>query len=102
MEKTLRATKDLWPPMKYGEIRPNSEWITQRDTSHTPNYLKHFDKVYYFEYLKASKTVYVRHSRIQDDKKESVVDFYNLVFEFIDNNEVDKLVLDVRLNGGRK
>ncbi len=52
------------------------------------------------EYLEDSKTVYVRHSRIQDDENESVTEFYNRVFDFIDNNEVEKFVMDVRLNGG--
>ena len=99
-EETLAATESLWPPMKYGEIRPDSDWVNARDTSFTPNYLKHFERVYYFEYLKDTKTVYVRHSRIRHDKEESVEDFYQNVFEFIDNNEVEKLVLDVRLNGG--
>jgi len=74
--------------------------VTERDTVYTPNYLKYFDRIYYFEYLEESKTVYVRHSRIRDDKKESVVDFYNRLFEFIDAHDVEKLVLDVRLNGG--
>ena len=98
--RTLSATKKLWPPMRFGEIRPGSDWVNDRDATMTPLYLKHFDKVYYVEYLKEEKTVYVRHSRIQDDKTESVEDFYNRVFAIIDNNEVEKFVLDVRLNGG--
>ncbi len=98
--KIVQATKDLWPPMRYGEIRPHSDWVNARDTTVTPLYLKSFDKVYYVEYLKNEKTVYVRHSRIQEDGKESVEDFYKRVFNIIDHNEVEKFVLDVRLNGG--
>ncbi|MEO0573179.1 MAG: hypothetical protein AAF039_15835 [Bacteroidota bacterium] len=99
-KKTLKATNNLWPPMRYGEIQPDSDWTNARDSKNTPLYLKHFDKVYYVEYLKDEKTVYVRHSRIQDDEKESVADFYNRVFAIIDTNQVEKFILDVRLNGG--
>lgn len=99
-DQELEATTNLWSPMKYGEIEFDSDWINERDKSFTPNYLKHFEKIYYFEYLAASKTVYVRHSRIRDDESEPVKDFYHRVFDFIDNNEVEKFVMDVRLNGG--
>ncbi|MEM8928660.1 MAG: hypothetical protein AAGC45_10685 [Bacteroidota bacterium] len=99
-EYMLTATTDLWPPMHYGEIKQNSDWVNQRDQSFTPYYLKNFDNIYYFDYLRDEKTVYVRHSQIQDDPKETVEDFYSRVFAMIDNNEVEKFVLDVRLNGG--
>lgn len=87
-------------PRNYGFIIPGTDWITVREQSATPHYLKNLDKVYYFEYLSASKTVYVRHSQILDDKEEAIPAFYKKVFEFIDKNDVEKLVLDVRLNGG--
>jgi tetratricopeptide (TPR) repeat protein len=35
-----------------------------------------------------------------DDKEETIAAFYKKVFEFIDKNDVEKLVIDVRLNGG--
>ncbi|WP_350285852.1 hypothetical protein [uncultured Croceitalea sp.] len=94
------ANADLRVPMKYGEIRPDSDWVNGRDTTTTPYYLKHFERVYYFDYLEKDKTVYVRHSRIQNDEKEDVAVFYKRLFEFVDSNDVEKLVLDVRLNGG--
>ncbi|WP_343486285.1 tetratricopeptide repeat protein [Allomuricauda sp. d1] len=97
---TVDAIKNLDIPLKYGEIRPDSDWTNGRDTTQTPYYLRHFDKVYYFEYLADAKTVYVRHSRIRNDDHENVTTFYNRLFDFIDANEVEKLILDVRLNGG--
>lgn len=44
--------------------------------------------------------VYVRQSQIQDDPSDPIPAFYKRVFDFIEKNEVDRLVLDVRLNGG--
>jgi len=86
--------------LSYGEVKPDSDWVGARDQSENPYYLKNLDKIYYFEYLPNEKAVYVRHSQIQDDPSENIPSFYKRLFEFIDNNEVEKLVLDVRLNGG--
>ena len=84
----------------YGLVAANDQWLSARDQSMTPNYLKHFDKIYYYEYFPKEKTVYVRHSKIRNEDDESIEAFYNKVFEFIDTNDVEKFVLDVRLNGG--
>lgn len=85
----------------YGFTTPNEEWVSVRDQSETPLFLKHLkEKLYFFEYLKNSKTLYVRQSSVFSDEKESLQDFYKRLFEFIDSNEIEKLVYDVRLNGG--
>ena len=87
-------------PRQYGMVVPGEDWLEARDLSATPLYLKNLDKIYYYEYLKDQKTVYVRHSQIMDDSIQSIPEFYKEVFDFIDTNEVEKLILDVRLNGG--
>jgi tetratricopeptide (TPR) repeat protein len=87
-------------PRQYGMVVPGEDWLESRDLSATPLYLKNLDKIYYYEYLKDKKTVYVRHSQIMDDSIQPIPEFYKEVFDFIDKNEVEKLILDVRLNGG--
>ena len=88
-------------PRSFNFTVPTDSWITARDISTTPYYLKYLeDKFYYFEFLEAEKTLYVRQSSVFDHESESLKDFYKRLFEFMDNNEVDKLVYDVRLNGG--
>ena len=87
-------------PLKYSLVQQKDDWLDARDQSITPNYLKHFDKIYYDEHLPDHKTVYVRQSQIQDDPSESISNFYKRVFDFIDKNDVEKLIIDVRLNGG--
>jgi tetratricopeptide (TPR) repeat protein len=87
-------------PVSYSLVKQDGDWLEARDQGITPNYLKHLDKIYYYEYLSDEKTVYVRHSQIQDDPSETIPEFYDKVFDFIDNNDVEKLVIDVRLNGG--
>lgn len=99
-DQTITAVDAFRFPRQYGFVKAGDNWTSVRDQSVTPNYLKNFDKIYYYEYLPASKTVYVRHSQIQDDKTEAIPAFYRKVFDFIEKNDVERLVLDVRLNGG--
>ena len=87
-------------PTEYSLVQQDSIWLEARNQDTTPNYLKSLDKIYYYEYLPETKTVYIRHSQIQDDPSEDIPTFYGRVFEFIDSNDVDRLVIDVRLNGG--
>lgn len=99
-EKIVSATPWEEIPRQYGMVVPGKKWVEARDMSETPLYLKHLDRIYYYEYLPDQKTVYVRHSQIQDQEGEDIPTFYNNVFDFIEKNEVEKLILDVRLNGG--
>ncbi|WP_235299373.1 hypothetical protein [Portibacter marinus] len=85
---------------QYGFVTQSEDYVDARDQTKTPHYLKNLDKIYYYEYLPDEKTVYVRQSQIQDDPEENIPAFYEKVFDFIENNDVDRLVLDVRLNGG--
>ena len=99
-DQTFPAVESFRFPRKYSLIQPNTDWVSSRDQSKTPLYLKNLDKIYYYEYLPETKTVYVRQSQIQDDPSDPIPAFYKRVFDFIEKNEVDRLVLDVRLNGG--
>ncbi|MEL6863095.1 MAG: hypothetical protein AAFP19_01695 [Bacteroidota bacterium] len=99
-EQKIAAIKEASFPLDYGFSKNEGDWLSSRDQSQTPNYLKDLNKIYYYEYLPDSKTVYVRHSQIQDDPSEPIPAFYERVFDFVENNEVERLVLDVRLNGG--
>ena len=85
----------------YGFTIPNAQWSSSRSQAETPLYLKHLNgKYFYFEYLTESKTLYVRQSSVFDHETEKLKDFYTRLFEFVDGNEVDKFIYDVRLNGG--
>ena len=86
----------------YNLTLPNEDWLSVRAQDKTPLYLKHLnEKYYFFEYLADSKTVYVRQSSVfNQEGEETLKEFYNRLFTFIDNTTVEKLIYDVRLNGG--
>jgi len=99
-DKTFDAVDAFRFPRRYGFVAPGGAWLTVRDSARTPLYLKNLDKIYFFEYLPEHKTLYVRQSQQLDDKDESIAQFYKRVFDFVDKNDVERFVLDVRLNGG--
>jgi hypothetical protein len=86
-------------PFKYGFLQESGPWLDVRDHSVTPFWLKNLDHIYYKEYIEQQKALYVRHSQIQDDSID-IPAFYQQVFDFIRDRDVEKLILDVRLNGG--
>ncbi|THD68789.1 hypothetical protein E7Z59_00215 [Robertkochia marina] len=94
MEKGERA------PTAYGYTKNDEGWISARDTTSSPNYLKHLDRIYYSEYMPDHNTMYVRQSQIQDDSLMAIPEFYDKVFREIEEKNIEKLVIDVRLNGG--
>ncbi|MEP2935438.1 MAG: hypothetical protein ABJM06_06960 [Gilvibacter sp.] len=102
--KTFDHTFTALAPEKvstqYSLMKQEGEWLSARNQDKTPLYLRNLDKIYDFEYLPEQKTVYVRQSQIQDDPSEDIPTFYAGVFDFIEKNDVEKFVLDVRLNGG--
>ena len=100
MDKTFKAIEKLDNPSTYGFVLNQDQWVSARKEGELPIYLQDLDKIYSYKYIPEHKLLYVRQSQIQDDPSEDIPTFYARVFEFIDNNEVEKLVLDVRLNGG--
>ncbi|REJ76109.1 MAG: hypothetical protein DWQ47_10835 [Acidobacteria bacterium] len=55
---------------------------------------------YWFEYLPDSKTLYLRYNEVQNKEGESIQEFTDRMFGFIDKNDVERLVVDVRWNRG--
>lgn len=77
-------------------------WKNFRDLSTGPRplYLKNIYAPYWFEYLPETKTVYFQFNRVMDDPRESLAQFSDRLFKFINEHEVEKLVIDLRWNPG--
>lgn len=79
---------------------PTAEWITAHKDAPTPLTLKNRQAPYWFEYLPDSKTVFFAYNAVQDDPKEPLDRFCERLFKFIADNDVERLALDMRWNGG--
>ena len=92
------------------EIRPTAaiqtltqspkEWVDLGSKSPLPLYRKSPSDTYWHEYLRGQKLVYIQHNAIANKEGEPVADFYKKVLEIVETNPVEKLVLDIRFNGG--
>lgn len=76
-------------------------WVDAKPTTDsTPLWQKEPSALRYMEYLPSNKILYVRHSATQDDGNKTIAAFFNDVADYIEKNDVQKLILDIRLNGG--
>ena len=78
------------------------EWRAWNEQSPTPLPLsmKDTETYYWFEYLESEKTVYVQYNRIEPTDEENPGEFVSRLEEFIESNQVETLILDIRLNRG--
>lgn len=57
-------------------------------------------KSYWFEMLPKGKTLFFQFNSVSDDRDETFSAFCTRLFKFIEENDVDRLVIDLRWNGG--
>jgi tetratricopeptide (TPR) repeat protein len=81
---------------------PDASWINAYDQAPgpVPLYLKDRKAPYWFEHLSDSRAVYFQYNAVADDDKEPLDKFCQRLFDFIGKHPVDKLVIDMRFNGG--
>ncbi len=81
---------------------PLSETITARAEADAPAplYLSHGDEMYWFEYLEDEKLVYFQFNSVRNKADDPIWMFAKRLFEFIESNPVEYLVIDLRRNGG--
>ncbi len=98
---TFKPFKSDRFPGSYGFIRTEGNWISiAPDGPNTPLWLQGLkENGYTFNYIEKEKTVYVRQSTVFNER-ESIEQFYKRVFNFINDNDVNRLIIDLRLNGG--
>ncbi len=75
-------------------------WFDAKKSGDVPLWQKQPEAFRYMQYMPETKTLYVRHSVTLNDGNKTIADFFNNMVDFIDKNDVAKLILDVRTNGG--
>jgi Tetratricopeptide repeat len=75
-------------------------WPDMRSSGTPPLWLRHTEDFFWYEYLPDSRTLYVQYNAVANKPHETVASFFDHVFKFADANPVDRMVLDLRLNGG--
>lgn len=81
---------------------PPEDWVSFPETlpSPLPLYLRNLRAFYWFTYLREERTVYFQFNAVQNASPEPLAAFTERLFRFIDDHEVEKLVIDIRWNSG--
>ena len=79
-----------------------ANWVSFHQTisNPVPLYLKNLKSLYWFEKIPNTKVVYLQMNSIRNDKNESMNAFMDRLFKYINENDADKLVIDLRFNNG--
>lgn len=89
------------PRLNYDFVPESLGWADARDTTRSaPLWLRHLDRVFWYEYLADERLLYVQQNQVLDSPRDAIANFYDEVFEFVEHNDVERFVLDLRLNGG--
>jgi tetratricopeptide (TPR) repeat protein len=98
-------------PMPYGStneyVRSNG-WADARNQTATaiPLWLKEPNNWYWYEYIADKRAIYVQLNAIANKRsaegkpQKTFQEFIQTVFEFVNANPVNRLILDLRMNGG--
>jgi len=100
--KTVYVASDTSQPDIWN-IQPHPKgWVSFPEIlgDSVPIYLRKNDKVFWFEYLPATKIVYAQVNRIWNTAEGSLKDFGVKLSSFINENDVEKLIVDLRGNNG--
>ena len=65
-----------------------------------PLYRQQQDKAYWFMYLEEEQLLYLNYNRVTSMEEESIWSFSDRLFQFIEDHEIKKMVVDIRDNGG--
>lgn len=86
-------------PVRYADYA-KSEKSSFFDGRTAPLALRNADKNYWFEYLPDEKTLYLAYNVCQEDKSKSFAEFAKEMFAVVDKSAAEKIVVDLRRNGG--
>ncbi len=82
-------------------LKTQPQWIlSNTDEDDLPLYRQNKDKYYSFTYLNNQKTMYVLYNSCRIIQGCPFKDFVNEVFEHVDSHPVERLIVDLRNNGG--
>ena len=89
------------PTIKYGDWQSESLYEKSRMSTGLPLYRKNKDKYFWSEFNQAKKLLYINYNNCKNMPGYTVEEFsHQLITDIKNNEEIDKLVIDLRNNGG--
>lgn len=91
---------DMMPPDTDLSWLPKTSWTDAQTATASPLWRRDPQNKFWFEYLADLHTVYMQFNQVGNKDDETLETFTKRLFAFIDANQVDRFVLDLRLNRG--
>lgn len=94
---------ELRPRSNLGDLwQPPAEWVSaRRPDAPVPLWMKQPRNSYWFEIVPDTKTLYIQFNEVQNKPNdESIEAFFARVFDVAEKQPVERLVIDMRRNGG--
>ena len=102
IEATLAAALPASLQDRAWPLEPDT-WVDARAHAGnpTPLWLQHPEKHYWHAFLDGGKTLYVQFNQVEDEPgSEPIATYFPNLFREADGQGVERLIIDVRLNGG--
>jgi hypothetical protein len=97
----LAPTTDASFVNPYAGFWKGPGWVEAKPASSAePLWTRSIQKPHWFEYLPDSRTIYVQYNEVADAPDETVAAFANRLFAFVEKTPAERIVFDVRWNGG--
>lgn len=97
---TLAADSEIPARRLWDGLPPGWKSFSQTLPGPLPLYLKKRYADYWYEYLPESRTVFFQFNHVRNNEQEPLAAFCDRLVKFISENNVDKLVIDMRWNNG--
>ena len=99
---TLSPSDEIQQPSESFGIVTDKEWISANSITNTPTplYLTNLNKLYWYNYDLATKTMYVQFNLVNNSGDQSLLDFFDEVISKASTFKIKKFILDLRLNIG--
>lgn len=98
--KTTRLEPASLPPSPGMALVPGFTYLHDKAAEPRPLFLREPGKILRMEHLPESKTVYFWFGAIANAPGKSLADFSRDLFDFIEKNQAENLIIDMRFNGG--
>ncbi len=87
---------------EYNRVIGHPKWATayEKASGPLPLYLKDRATFYWFEALPDGKSVYCQFNSVSDGSTETLSGFADRLFEYIEKNKIETLIIDMRWNNG--
>jgi hypothetical protein len=100
---TFRDEEGVEQTLEFQAVPMSSrpEWMVDSDnTENVPLYRQNADLFYWYRYLPDSRTIYIKYNACRNIPEQPFPEFTAEVFDFLDRQNVRRLVIDLRHNGG--